>query len=58
MVNTLYIDNILSNIRVGEALTNERKSSAALRDGLDAMARFIYDNASGDGGTMRNDIGV
>jgi hypothetical protein len=43
---------------VGEALTNERKSSAALRDGLVAMARFIYDSANGDAGTNRDDIVV
>jgi hypothetical protein len=48
----------LSNIRVGEALTNERKSSAALRDGLVAMARFIYDSANGDADTNRDDIVV
>jgi hypothetical protein len=53
------IDSTLHNIRVGDALTNERKSSAALRDGLDAMVRRAHDSKkNGDAGTMEDDIGV
>jgi hypothetical protein len=53
------IDNMLDDIRVGDALTNERKSSAALRDGLDAMVRRAHSSIrNGDAGTVKDDIGV
>lgn len=39
-------DDIGVDIRVGEAFTNERKSSAACREGLAAMVRRAHDSTS------------
>ncbi len=47
------------DIRVGEAFTNERKSSAAWREGLAAMVCRAHDNNSGvDARTQVRVVGV
>lgn len=47
-----------SCIRVGEALTNDRKSSAALREGLAAMVRMAHDSSEMGGRAGRGRIGI
>lgn len=43
---------------MGEALTNDRKSSAALREGLAAMVRMAHDSSEMGGRAGRGRIGI
>jgi hypothetical protein len=45
----LYIHHIpATNVRVGEAFTKDRKSSAAFNDGLDDMVYGAHDRTNGE----------